>query len=245
MTRTLLVIALSIGLSMGLIVVTPALATARSPERDPTTAQRSIVLDGVPVRLRAGTRQVVTVNRTAGYHARVTYWVRNDSGWIRRLQAMDGRIGYGGLVVGRHRRQGTGTTPLGTYLLPWAFGTQPTNTTWDLGYRRIHRGDFWVQDNASAYYNRYRNQRQGGFRWRLPTSAENGSERLTDYPTQYEFAIVTGFNPEQVRHRGAGIFLHVNGAGATAGCVSAPRWLLKSLVARLDHARVPVIAVGR
>lgn len=241
MTRTLFVIALAIGL----LSVTPATASAQPPERERTTAQRSIVLDGVSVRLRVGTRQVVTVNRTTGYHARVTYWVRSDSGWTQRLQATDGRIGYGGLVVGRRREQGTGTTPLGTYLLPWAFGTHPAKERWDLGYRRIHRGDFWVQDNASDFYNRYRNQRQGGFRWRLPTSAENGSERLTDYPTQYEFAIVTGFNHQQVRHRGSGIFLHVNGPGATAGCVSAPRWFLKSLMARLDHARVPVIAVGR
>ena len=81
-----------------------------------------------------------------------------------------------------------------------------------------------MQDNRSDYYNRYRNKSQGGFRWRLPASDPNSSERLTDYPKQYEFSIVTGFNyGAQVRHRGSGIFLHVNGKGATAGCVSAPR----------------------
>ena len=117
--------------------------------------------------------------------------------------------------------------------------------SWDLGYRRIHKGDFWVEDNGSDFYNRYRNQRQGGFRWWLPASNDNSSERLTDYPRQYEFSIVTGFNHQQVRHRGAGIFLHVNGSGATAGCVSAPRWFIRSLMARLDGHRVPVIAIGR
>jgi L,D-peptidoglycan transpeptidase YkuD (ErfK/YbiS/YcfS/YnhG family) len=102
-----------------------------------------------------------------------------------------------------------------------------------------------VEDNASRFYNRYRNQRQGGFRWRLPVSAENGSERLTDYPVAYEYAIVTSFNQGQVRHRGAGIFLHVNGSGATAGCVSAPRRFLRALMARLDQATHPLIAIGR
>jgi L,D-peptidoglycan transpeptidase YkuD (ErfK/YbiS/YcfS/YnhG family) len=171
--------------------------------------------------------------------------VLRDGRWEQRLQASDGRIGYGGLVAGRQRRQGTGTTPLGTYDLPSAFGTHRASAAWDLPYRRIRAGDFWVQDNASDYYNRYRNQRQGGFRWRLPASDPNSSERLTDYPVQYEWSIVTGFNAGQVRHRGSGIFLHVNGSGATAGCVSAPRSFIKALMGRLDPDRRPVIAIGR
>jgi L,D-peptidoglycan transpeptidase YkuD (ErfK/YbiS/YcfS/YnhG family) len=175
----------------------------------------------------------------------VTLWSFRHGSWRRRLRADDGRIGYGGLVAARRRHQGTGTTPLGTFRLPWAFGTHVRAASWDLGYRRIRRGDFWVEDNGSDYYNRYRNQAQGGFRWRLPASDVNSSERLSDYPVQYEYALVTSFNHRQVRHRGAGIFLHVNGDGATAGCVSAPRWFLRRLMARLDQARVPLIAIGR
>ena len=208
-------------------------------------ASGDVRLDGVTVHLRSGTRQVVTVNHTGGHHARVTLWALRQGDWVRRLQATDGRTGYGGLVRATQRRQGTGTTPLGTFRLPWAFGTHAKATGWDLGYRRIRRGDFWVEDNASAYYNRYRNQAQGGFRWGMPASDENSSERLTDYPVQYEYSIVTSFNHRQVRHRGAGIFLHVNGDGATAGCVSAPRWFLRVLMGRLDPRRVPLIAIGR
>jgi L,D-peptidoglycan transpeptidase YkuD (ErfK/YbiS/YcfS/YnhG family) len=208
-------------------------------------AADTVRLDGVPVRLRPGTRQVVTVNHTSGYHARVTLFVHRGGRWVKKLQAADGRIGYGGLVAASRRRQGTGTTPLGTFRLPWAFGTHARQGDWDLGYRRIRSGDFWVQDNASRYYNRYRNKSQGGFRWRLPASDENSSERLSDYPRQYEYALVTSFNQDQVRHRGAGIFLHVNGDGATAGCVSAPRWFVLALMRRLDGDRGPVVAVGR
>ena len=114
-----------------------------------------------------------------------------------------------------------------------------------LPHHRIRKGDHWVQDNASDHYNRLRNQREGGFRWWLPSSHPDSSERLTDYPRQYEWSIVTDFNVEQVRHRGSGIFLHVNGRGATAGCVSAPRRFVRSLVRLLDPARVPVIGIGR
>ncbi|MCW2757021.1 MAG: secreted protein [Nocardioidaceae bacterium] len=202
-------------------------------------------LGGVRVDLPAGSTQVVTVNHTHGHDARVTLWSLGPGGWTRELTTKAGRTGYGGLVAGARRHQGSGTTPLGTYGMISAFGTHATQPGWLLPYRTIARGDFWVEDNGSAYYNRYRNQAEGGFRWRLSAGRVNGSERLTDYPRQYEYAIVTSYNQEQVRHRGAGIFLHVNGRGATAGCVSAPRWFLQATMARLDPTRQPVIAIGR
>jgi L,D-peptidoglycan transpeptidase YkuD (ErfK/YbiS/YcfS/YnhG family) len=229
-------------LTASILAATTLVATLGA---EPAAAADTVRLDGVTVRLKAGTRQVVTVNRTRGFHARVSLFVHRDGRWVRRLQATDGRIGYGGLVPAAQRRQGTGTTPLGTFRLPWAFGTHPRQADWDLGYRRIRSGDFWVQDNASRYYNRYRNKSQGGFRWRLPASDENSSERLSDYPRQYEYSLVTSFNHGQVRHRGAGIFLHVNGDGATAGCISAPRPFILALMRRLDADQVPVVAVGR
>lgn len=205
----------------------------------------SVDLDGVHVRVTAETAQVVTVNHTRGYRARVTWWVRTDSGWARQARVKDGRTGYGGLVRGSRRQQGTGTTPLGTYRLLSSFGTHRRSADWALPYRKIRRGDFWVQDNRSAYYNRYRNKSQGGFRWWLPSSDDDSSERLKDFPTQYEYAVNTSFNRQQVRHRGSGIFLHVNGSGATGGCVSVPRALMSRLLAELDPAARPVIAIGR
>ena len=215
----------------------------------PTTVARPaaglVRLDGVRVRLRPGTRQVVTARHTTGWHAHLVLWRLEDGRWRPTASADDGRTGAGGLVRGTRRRQGTDTTPLGTYGLISAFGTHARSGGWHLPYRRIRPGDFWVEDNGSRFYNRYRNQRQGGFRWRLPAGATNGSERLSDYPTQYEYAIVTSFNQQQVRHRGAGIFLHVNGGGATGGCVSGPRWFLRTVLARLRPALHPLIAVGR
>lgn len=208
-------------------------------------AARHVRLDGVDVRLHEGTRQVVTVNRTDGFHARVILWRLSGGHWQQRMRSTDGRIGYGGLVAATRRKQGTGTTPLGTFGLPWAFGMHARDRAWELRYRKVRKGDFWVEDNQSPYYNRYRNQSQGGFRWWLKSSDVNASERLGEFKTQYEWSILIDFNRAQVRHRGAGIFLHVNGSGATAGCVSAPRWFIKSLMGRLDPAYHPVIAIGR
>jgi L,D-peptidoglycan transpeptidase YkuD (ErfK/YbiS/YcfS/YnhG family) len=208
----------------------------------------SIRLGGVPVRLRPGTRQVVTVDARAGHRATIILWRRGkDEGdrWRRVLRTADGRTGYGGLVRADRRVQGSGATPLGTFTLPSTFGTHPRRTGWSLPYRHLRRGDYWVLDNSSPHYNRFRTKAQGGFRWWLPASHPDASEHLVDYPRQYEYAVATGFNADQVRHRGGAIFLHVNGAGPTAGCVSAPRSFLRGALARLDERMVPVIAIGR
>lgn len=227
-----------------LVLLSIAILMAVTLPSAPAAGASIVRLDGVRVALQPGTTQVVTVNRTRSWHARVVLWERGSTGWRAVSGATNGAIGYGGLVRGTRRKQGSGKTPLGTYRLLSAFGTHAREATWDLGYRRIRQGDYWVQDNASAYYNRYRNKAQGGFRWWL-TSGVNASERLTDFRTQYEYSINTSFNLSQVRRRGAGIFLHVNGRGATAGCASAPRWFMRTAMARLDPRRVPVIAIGR
>jgi len=226
----------SIATAAALTVLTPGAARA-----DVT----HVTLGGVRVTLHADTREVVTVNHTHGYHARVGLWLLRQGTWRHVYDERDGRIGYGGLARPLHRVQGSGTTPLGTVKLISAFGRHPRGAGSGLPYRRIHRGDYWVEDNGSRFYNRYRNKAQGGFRWWLPSSAENSSARLRDFPVQYEYSVVTSYNHEQVRHRGAGIFLHVNGSGATAGCVSAPRPFLRQLMWRLDPAQGPVMAVGR
>ncbi len=224
------------------LALTALLAVTLLPA--PPASAATVRLDGVTVVLQPGTTQVVTVNHTRSWHARVRLWERATSGWRVVATTRRGRTGYGGLVAGTKRRQDTGTTPLGSYRLLSSFGTHARSSTWRLPHRTIASGDYWVADNASAYYNRYRNRSEGGFRWWL-TSGVNESERLTDYPRQYEYAVNTSYNYRQVRYRGAGIFLHVNGRGPTAGCISVPRWFMVTAMGRLDPARVPVIAIGR
>lgn len=220
-----------------LLGVTPAAPTAARAD--------TITLDGVTVKVRTKTSQVVTVRQTKDWHARVTFWAKTEGEWVERFQATRGAVGYHGLVRPRKRVQGSGKTPAGTFGLPWAFGMSKQKEGWDPSYRKVRAGDFWVLDNESKHYNRFRNKDQGGFRWGLAASHPDASERLKDYPDQYEWAFVTSFNRRQVKHRGGAIFLHVNGSGATAGCASAPRWFLRKLMFRLDQDRVPLIAIGR
>jgi L,D-peptidoglycan transpeptidase YkuD (ErfK/YbiS/YcfS/YnhG family) len=225
----------------GLVVPPPV----NPPPVSPPSGPRRIHLGGVAVRLPAGSRQVVTVNHAHRWHARVTLWQQAHGHWQRVARAHDGRIGQGGLVSARRHRQGRDDTPLGTYRLISAFGTHAAHRAWQLPYQQITSGDYWVRDNRSDFYNRYRNKADGGFRWWLPAQRVGASVPLAAHRREFEFVVVTSFNESQVRHRGAGIFLQVNAHRGTTGSVSAPRWFVRRTLGVLDPAMSPVIAVGR
>ncbi|MFF8600487.1 L,D-transpeptidase [Streptomyces sp. NPDC015232] len=167
----------------------------------------------------------------------VTWWDRRGGRWVR-AGAAQARFGANGLVEGKSRRQGTSTTPTGLYGLPYAFGTEPRPAGTGYRYRRVTDRSWWCQDNESTAYNRWA---EG-----LPADCRAAeSEHLADYGPQYAHALVIGFNyARPVRGRGAGIFLHVNGRGATAGCVSVPAGAMRQILAWADPHRRPHIAVG-
>lgn len=202
-------------------------------------------LDGVEVQVQPGTRKLITVRRTRDYFAHVTLWVRDGAGWVVKAET-EGRIGSGGLAHPAQRLERTMATPTGTYRLLHSFGTHRRRRGWRLGYRRIGPGDYWVGDNASPHYNRWRHKREGGFRTRLGEEQPNVSERLADYSKAYEYAMVIDFNyDEQVRKRGFAIFLHVEGKGGTGGCVAVPRAFMKDLMSEFVPEDRPLIAIGR
>ncbi|GGY49116.1 L,D-transpeptidase family protein [Streptomyces omiyaensis] len=167
----------------------------------------------------------------------LTWWDRRGGRWVRAGSA-PARFGAGGLTEGTTREQGTNTTPTGLYRLPYAFGTEPAPAGTSYAYARATDRSWWCQDNASRAYNRWV---EG-----LPEDCRaTEAEHLVAYRTQYAHALVIGFNYDRpVRGRGAGIFLHVDGEGATAGCVSVPAGAMRALLAWAEPARRPHIAVG-
>ncbi|MGW3496726.1 L,D-transpeptidase family protein [Streptomyces sp. NPDC001020] len=167
----------------------------------------------------------------------VTWWDRRKGHWSRTGSA-PARFGARGLTEGASRVQGTDTTPTGLYGLPYAFGIRAAPTGTKATYRRVRQDSRWCQDNASRSYNRWAEQ--------LPADCRaSESEHLAGYGRQYGYALVIGFNYDKpVRGRGAGIFLHVNGEGATAGCVSVPEDAMRRILVWADPARGPHIAIG-
>lgn len=210
------------GPAPGLPAPTPPPVT--TPVFDPSWQACQPQIGGVTVPVGVRQRSVTVVNGNGGTTATVTFAIRTSSpcGFVTTFTDGGGRVGYGGIASGASRQQGTGTTPTGTYTMTEAFGINASPGS-ALPYRRVAAGDFWVEDNNSAFYNSFRNASQGGFDATLPLSDPNGSERLSDYPGQYAYVIVVNFNrspDSRVPYRGAGIFLHVRGSGATAGCVA-------------------------
>ncbi|MFI0239454.1 L,D-transpeptidase [Streptomyces sp. NPDC016845] len=187
-----------------------------------------------------GGSQLITAEapRTSSTSGTVTWWNRlSDGRWVKAGSAR-ARFGAKGLVEGVRRKQGTNTTPTGLYTLPFAFGNAAAPAGTSVSYRRVRSTSWWCEDNRSRSYNRWTDPRPRDCR-----AAE--SERLASYPAQYAHALVTGFNYRRpVRGRGAGIFLHVNGRAATAGCVSVPRADMRRILRWVRPGRAPHIAIG-
>ncbi|MFJ4965590.1 L,D-transpeptidase [Streptomyces sp. NPDC088729] len=186
-----------------------------------------------------GGSQLITAQApdTGSTTGTVTWWERRGGAWAAAGSA-PARFGARGLAEGATRRQGTNTTPTGLYDLPYAFGIEEAPAGTASRYRRVTDRSWWCQDNESTSYNR----------WVEPLPADcraEEAEHLAAYRPQYTHALVIGFNYDRpVRGRGAGIFLHVNGRGATAGCVSVPADAMAAILAWADPGRRPHIAVG-
>ncbi|MET7655264.1 MULTISPECIES: L,D-transpeptidase family protein [unclassified Streptomyces] len=167
----------------------------------------------------------------------LTWWDLRDGRWVP-TGTTPARFGAKGLVEGASRRQGTNTTPTGLYDLPYAFGIRPAPRGTSYAYRPVRPDSWWCQDNDSRAYNRWTEPRPGHCR-----AAE--SEHLVTYRTQYAYALVIGFNYRKpVRGRGAGIFLHVDGRAATAGCVSVPAGAMRRMLTWVRPGGRPHIAIG-
>ncbi|WP_308293715.1 L,D-transpeptidase family protein [Streptomyces sp. RK62] len=193
----------------------------------------------VPVETGDAT-QLITVE-AGGSYATVTAWAKRSSGWKAQFSTSAARVGSNGVTDGATRRQGTYTTPTGTYTITEGFGNEAGGTA--MPYHRVTNDDWWVEDPESKFYNSMHGE--AGADFPLTESGDLGSEHLVNYPVQYAKALVINFNRwPATPGRGAGIFLHVNGSGATAGCVSVPRATMDRIMSWMTPAAHPRIAIG-
>jgi L,D-peptidoglycan transpeptidase YkuD (ErfK/YbiS/YcfS/YnhG family) len=222
MAQMRLVLALLVSAALLLLGAIPA--EAQSPFPRTSASWRTCVrtLDGITTKIGRSQRTVIIVNQTSRTYARVSFWVRRvgPCSLTRKFLTTQARIGRNGTVAGTERKQGSGTTPRGTYTITETFGNGPAPYT-SMPYHRVRKGDYWVGDNQSRYYNQLRNAADGGFRWWL-RSGRNESENLRAFGAQYRYVAVINFNrapDRRVPYRGFGIFLHVENGEGTAGCI--------------------------
>ncbi|MFC6238445.1 L,D-transpeptidase family protein [Longivirga aurantiaca] len=233
---------------------------ASGPASAQVVAPTAVPLPADIGQLPSTVKQLVTVE--GGYtstYATVTAWARVNGSWVVRMRTT-GRVGYSGLSdmgVGI-RRQSDGTTPTGLYKIGYGFGTgsNPGTSMW---WRRFDRNDYWSFDARDPKtYNVFQTQRPATAYWRAYSPY---SEHLYDLASEYQYAFLINFNlPKSKPYqradgqwvtsspantaRGGGIFLHVNGSGATAGCVSVPRDRMLWLTRWFGPAYQPHIAIG-
>jgi L,D-peptidoglycan transpeptidase YkuD (ErfK/YbiS/YcfS/YnhG family) len=198
---------------------------------------------------------VVTTPSWTSSYARLQTWRQSDAGsWVRVMDPVRARVGWNGVRRAKNRQQNTGTTPAGTFALPRGFGVaNPTGV--QIPYRRVDDNDWWPYDPTDPKtYNVLQPHRVRHARWRT-----EWAERLKSFRSQYRYAVILDYNlPTDLRWRngqriarntadtsaGGGIFLHVNGSGATAGCVSISRARMLRVLRWLDPSKSPVIVIG-
>ena len=213
-----------------------------------------------PAQLRVfDSRQVLVVTSTSwttSYAKLQTWEKRSDGVWIKPFGEMTARIGRNGFVLHASRKQNTGTTPAGNYRIKNTFG-QAANPGTKMPYRDVDSNDYWAYDPRDPKtYNILEPYHSPYAYWRTTEA-----ERLAAYSTQYKYAAIIAYNlPTNVKwyeqyreHRtttpadvtkGGGIFLHVNGSGATAGCVSLYESSMLKVLKWLDPAKLPRIIMG-
>ncbi|MDG0809005.1 L,D-transpeptidase family protein [Cohnella rhizosphaerae] len=161
---------------------------------------------------------------------------RPDGGWTVVLSGIPVALGKNGIAK---TKEGDGRTPSGVYPLGDAFGTASKPKALKLAYKQTTKQDYWVDDTTSADYNRW--VAYSGD----PDRKWHSYERL-DQPL-YKYAIVVRYNDDPIMPgRGSAIFLHLwRGADKpTAGCIAMSEPNLLKLMAALDPARSPAIAIG-
>ena len=240
-------------MAAGMIAVVVA-ATVATTEVPDGAAKRSL-----PEQLSnlGRARQVVVVTAASWNtsYARLQTWQKSRSGdWYRVHGPVPARIGWSGFKREAKRLQNTGKTPAGTFDLLRGFGLSKPNGV-DLPYRVVDHNDWWPYDpNDPKTYNVMQFHRAQNARWRT-----DWAERLASYTRQYRYSVVLDYNlPSGVKWRngqriatnpantrkGGGIFLHVNGSGATAGCVSVSRQKMRRVLRWLSPDLRPVIVMG-
>jgi L,D-peptidoglycan transpeptidase YkuD (ErfK/YbiS/YcfS/YnhG family) len=174
--------------------------------------------------------------------------------WTATQNPVNANLGYGGLVPGSKRKQGTGTTPTGTYAITWAFGIKSDPGT-KMTYTKVDNNDAWTYNpRVPSTYNVFQTANK--------TWANYGDyvERLSTYRKQYNYVAVLDFNLPAGKittgsdginrtdqsadtSRGGGIFLHVSNGTKTAGCIAIPQKTMRAILEWLDPKKNPVIVI--
>jgi L,D-peptidoglycan transpeptidase YkuD (ErfK/YbiS/YcfS/YnhG family) len=192
------------------------------------------------LRVQPAASQLITVEaaRARTTSASLRIWRRSGDCWAAAGGPYPARVGRSGISA--NRREGDGTTPVGTFRIgPTMYGNA-ANPGVAFRYRRLRCGDWWDEDPASPTYNTFQHVACGR---RPPFRIV--SEGMWQSPRAYPYLAVVEFNMRPtIAGRGSGIFLHAQTGGPTNGCVSLRRSDLRTVLRWLRPGAAPHIAIG-
>ena len=210
----------------------------------------------VPDARVADSRQVIVVEapRWSSTEGTLTAFEKRRGKWAITQPTVRAQLGYGGLVRGDKRRQGTGTVPTGVFDILRGFGRKDDPGT-SLKYVQVDRNDAWTYNpRVPSTYNVFQTVDRS---W---NSYGGYVEKLWDMGDQYDYVAILDYNLPQgpittgakgVRRsstspdtsRGGGIFLHVDNGNKTAGCIAVKKKVMRNLMRWLDPKKDPVIVI--
>ncbi len=179
----------------------------------------------------APARQLITV--TAASYSATTATLVGYDGAKKVLGPWTVHLGRAGLAKPGAKREGDLHTPSGTFGIGFMFGWKP-NPGVKFRYRVAHSYDTWSDDSSSPYYNEWVDSR-----YHDPGAAPEHMKS-----TFYAYGIVIAYNTARTPHHGSAVFLHVDHASPTTGCVTLPTGRLVQVMRWLDPARSPQIKIG-
>ena len=148
---------------------------------------------------------------------------------------------FGKNGVSNEKKEGDLCTPKGIFSLGFAFGTRSLNIAYP--YYKINENMYWVCDSYSKFYNEWvevtEEEKNFPFSYMKtsPCITWNDAERLSDYPVQYELALIIEYNKEKVKEKGSAIFLHVKNREYTAGCIATTKENLEFIIKWLGKGK--------
>jgi L,D-peptidoglycan transpeptidase YkuD (ErfK/YbiS/YcfS/YnhG family) len=198
----------------------------------------AIVAACVPATGTAGQRVTVEAVSPRSTAAVVRLWRRDGRCWRQTAGPWRAYVGRNGLAASR--REGDGTTPIGTFPLGRTVYGVAADPGVRLRYHRLECGDWWDADPSSPTYNTFRHVRCGE-----QPAFGGGSEALWLQTRAYRHFAVIEYNVRPVvAGRGSAMFIHADLGHPTNGCVSLPLRQLVVLLRWLRPAEDPIVSIS-
>jgi L,D-peptidoglycan transpeptidase YkuD (ErfK/YbiS/YcfS/YnhG family) len=180
----------------------------------------------------------------------LTLYQKSGGKWLADASPWQGRLGRSGLVWGHGlhpvpagattKREGDWRSPAGVFTIGGVWGYQDTiRKNAGLYYRKVTSRDLWIEDPASAQYNR------NVILDHEPATAWEKKQQMKQNDPAHALKLFIAHNapPKVVPGAGSSIFFHIwrgGGTKTTAGCTTMDEAKLRVLIAKIDPDRHPL-----